>query len=90
MRRGARDCSARDVSRDRPRCFSPAMHGAPLHAIDVAPPSLKYTHHIYSGIILRSRFSSDALFTSVASARIESSTKFPSIQRFRDSTRLMT
>ena len=93
MRRGAPDCSARDAPRGRVHVLWTARHGtALLHAIDdVAAPSLKNTQrHSYSGIILRSRFSSDALLTSVASARIESRTKLPSIHLFLLSTRLMT
>ena len=68
-----------------------AIAAALPHALDdAAPQPQKYTRHPYSGIIRRSRFSSDALLTSVASARIESNTKFPSIHLFLDSTRLMT
>ena len=90
MRRGAPDCSARDAPRGRVHVLWTARRAAPSLRHRRGATESKIHTPYYSGIILRSRFSSDALLTSVASARIESSTKLPSIQRFLDSTRLMT
>ena len=91
MRRGAPDCSARDAPRGRVHVLWTARRAAPsLRHRRGATKSKKNTHKYYSGISRRSRFSSDALLTSVASARIESKTKLPSIHLFLLSTRLMT